>query len=75
MLFEQVAKAPDGNLVSAQREPCKPAQRLTILDRVFCLRVQEVEPVLQKNDPQYLLQSQRLPSLTRFGAVQLDRCQ
>src|SRR5262249_12305654 len=48
---------------------------LAVIDRVFGLRVREVEPLLQEVNPQHLLQSQRLAAIAGLGIVRLDQLQ
>src|SRR5712691_5292650 len=77
MLLQQVAKAQNRGLVRhhlvAQLDACKATHRLAVVDRVFRLRLRQVEPLLQEVNPQHLLQSQRLATLSGFGVVRLDQ--
>ena len=57
----------------AQLHPGKAPHRLAVVDRVFGLRVRQVEPLLQEVNPQHLLQSQRLATAARLGVVRLDQ--
>src|SRR5689334_8059819 len=41
--------------------------RLAVVDRIFGLRVRQIEPLLQEVDAQHLLQPQRLAALPRLG--------
>src|ERR1700688_2405974 len=76
-LLQQMAKAQNRGLVRhhlvAQLDPDKATHRLTVVDRVFRLRVRQVEPLLQEIDAQHLLQPQRLATLAGFGVMRLDQ--
>jgi len=76
VLLEQVAKALNGALIRhrvvTQLHPCKPPHRLAVVDRVFGLRIREIEPLLREIDAQHLLRSQRLTTVSRFRIVGCD---
>jgi len=57
------------NLVLAQLQSRKAAHRLDVVKRVFHRRVRKIEPLLQKINPQHLLQAQRWSSIASFGIV------
>src|SRR5712691_4611712 len=49
------------------------AHRLAVVDRILGLWVRQVEPDLQKIDPQHVIQPERLPPTTRFRVMRLDQ--
>ena len=52
--------------------PTKPAHRLQIVDRLFHRRVRQVEPLLQKIEPQHPLDPDRRTAIAGLGIVGLD---
>ena len=79
VLFQKVAKAQDRrlirNVVPEQLNAGKTAHRLDVVERVFGLRVRQVEPVLHEVDAQHLLHRLRLRAVTRLRVMRLDQRQ
>src|ERR1043165_6441394 len=79
VLLEQVPEVQNRRLVRdrvlGKLDPCEPPHRLAVVDRFFSSWIREVEPDLQKVDPQHLLQSQRRSSLARLRVMRLDQLQ
>src|SRR4029077_12507478 len=57
----------------AQLHPRETPHRFAIVDRIFRLRVRQIEPLLQEVKPQHLLHSQRLSSVARLRIVRCDQ--
>src|SRR3974390_501248 len=57
-----------------QINPCKLPQCGRVIQRFFHRRVRQVEPLLQKINPQHLFQFLRPASIPRLGVVPLHQC-
>ena len=77
VLFQQVAKLAHRGLVRhrlrSQINPRKLAQRRRVVQRLFHRWVRQIEPMLEKINPQHLLQLFRPPSVARPRIVRLDQ--
>src|ERR1700682_3131908 len=77
MALQQVAKAQNRALIRhhlvAQLHPRETPHRFAIVNRIFRLRVRQIEPLLQEVNPQHLLHSQRLSSVARPRIVRCDQ--
>jgi len=77
MALQQVAKAQNRALIRhhlvAQLHPRETPHRFAIVNRIFRLRVRQIEPLLQEVNPQHLLHSQRLSSVARLRIVRCDQ--
>jgi hypothetical protein len=77
VLLEEVTEAPDRRLVRdlvvAQLHAGEAPHRLAVVDRIFRLRIRQVEPLLQEVDPQHPLQVVRRTTLARVRMVRLDQ--
>src|SRR5215813_5337368 len=63
------------HLVLAQLDASKPSQRLNVIKGIFHRWIGEVEPLLQKVNPQHLLQCHRRSPVSRSRIVSLDHSQ
>ena len=77
VLFQQVPELAHRGLVRhrlrSQINPHKLAQRRRVVQRLFHRRVRQIEPLLQKINPQHLLQFFRPPPVARLRIVRLDQ--
>src|SRR5579859_3395449 len=77
VLFQQVPELAHRGLIRyrlrAQVNPDELAQSRRVIQRLFHRRIRQVEPLLQKINPQHLFQLFRPSSVARLGIVRLDQ--
>ena len=79
VLLKQMTEAQDrrlvGNLVIVQLHASEAAHRLTVVDRVFSLRIRQIEPLLHEVNPKHPLKIMRLSAQLAQVVVGLDQLQ
>jgi len=77
VLLEQMAEAAHRGLVrhrlASEVDANKPPHRHRIVERLFHCRVRQVEPLLQKIEPQHPLDPDRRAAIARLGIKRRDQ--